>query len=163
MDRSPKTQPAQLARRSLRPVAQSVEQAEKLMLHYGGKVRSRVRVPPGRYWKDVESMKAKLGKCEQRIGYEFNNFVRCSRNAVTKEGGKGYCKQHLPSYIEAKREARHKKWDAENERWNHEQDIEDARLAVAGAAKKWHQTQQSTSLRKFQDAVEKLIKLEESK
>lgn len=41
------------------------------------------------------------------------HFHQCYRKAVAQEGGKHYCKQHLPSVAKAKREARDKKWDAE--------------------------------------------------
>ena len=45
----------------------------------------------------------------------WGHSSRCSRAAKVTEDGKGYCKQHAPSSVKARREKQSAKWDHENE------------------------------------------------
>lgn len=65
----------------------------------------------------------------------------CSRTATIEEGGKWWCKQHVPSIVAARREKRNseweKKWAADRAAADHRAAITAADRAVVEAAVRW--------------------------
>ena len=56
-------------------------------------------------------------RCVHRVFSSDGSFLgyQCSRGGVNEENGKLFCKQHTPSLVAAKEEARRQKW---REQWS---------------------------------------------
>ena len=69
----------------------------------------------------------------------YNNwsFSQCSRKPVNQEEGKGWCTQHTPSLVKAKREERARQWRREHAAKERGWALDALKDAIAEAALEW--------------------------
>lgn len=101
-----------------------------------------------------------LGQCSESVSRGDGwHKSRCKKMAVAVEGGKPYCKIHLPSVAKARREERNAAWDAkfkaDRERYARNAAIAAAREAVVKAALAWFKAQNNP--RRFCDGTPDLL------
>jgi hypothetical protein len=82
--------------------------------------------------------KSETHRCSEEI-YSGFSAHQCHRKGVTLEGGKWWCKQHAPSLVKARRDARDSEWQAKRDaayaRQAREEALSSARALVVEAAK----------------------------
>ena len=68
-------------------------------------------------------------RCQKRVfgGTHSWGGSRCERRAKIVRGGKGYCKQHDPEAVKAKRDQRDKEWQERHDHERAQREAESAR------------------------------------
>jgi len=73
-------------------------------------------------------------RCSHTGMFGTYHLSQCTRKASVTEEGKGWCKQHAPSSVKARDEARSARWKSEEEFRNAQYAVNRARNAVVLAA-----------------------------
>lgn len=106
---------------------------------------------------------AAIRECAGRIYDGRAGFFNCCNKAKYAEGGKRYCKIHLPSAVKARKDKRdakwNEKWTAEKVLWEAKEGLEAARLAVCEVAKENEHVFRHGPLA---DAIKTLVKAEKA-
>lgn len=107
------------------------------------------------HWKHE---KVDMSCCRAPVRVGPAGHSQCSRRGIVEEDGVLWCKQHAPSVVRARDEAREDKWRQQNrefaERQRKATAKHNATQAVLDAAVKWHRTESRDSTLALTDAID---------